>query len=107
MKNASSDFPWRAASVCRSAALLTENICNSFDLHGLCAVSFCQKVCVEELWKRAEDNTNVLQTAEGITERFFTFLHYCSEVWTISISCHGCVVVYNQEGQIIAGQEAI
>lgn len=68
MKKASSDLPWIAASVCRFAALLTENICNSFDLHGFCAVSFCQKVCVEELWKRAEDNTNVLQTAEGITE---------------------------------------
>lgn len=80
MKNASSDFPWRAASVWRSVALLTEKIFNSFDLHGVCAVSFCQKVYGEEFWKRAEDNTNVLQTAEGITERFFTFLAYCSKV---------------------------
>jgi len=80
VKNASSDFPWRAASVWRSAALLTEKIFNSFDLHRVCVVSFCQKVYVEEFWKRAEDNRNVLQTAEGIMQCFFTFLNYCSKV---------------------------
>lgn len=79
-KNASSDFPWRAASVWRSAELFTEKIFNSFDLRQVCAVSFCQKVYGEEFWKRVEDNTNVLQAAEGITECFFTFLDYCSKV---------------------------
>lgn len=66
VKNASSDFPWRPASVYRYAALLTEKIFNSFDLCGVCTVSFCQKVYVEELWERAEDNTHVLQPAWGL-----------------------------------------
>lgn len=62
MKNTSLDFPWRAARNEDLQRCSQKRFLIALTFVGSVQAPFIKKVYVEELWKRAEGNTNILQT---------------------------------------------